>query len=95
VNEIGRPALARCYDALGLNMSIKSAGRLNRDGVTEACGPNQVSPAKNDKNTGITARQQPSRLLSPARPNRSSALASGYLLWSHPLERKEERRRGG
>jgi hypothetical protein len=36
VNEIGWPALARCYDALGLNMSIKSAGRFNRDGVTEA-----------------------------------------------------------
>jgi hypothetical protein len=31
VNEIGWPALARCYDALGLNMSIKSAGRFNRE----------------------------------------------------------------
>jgi hypothetical protein len=46
VNEIGWPALARCNDALGLNMSIKSAGRFNRDGVTEACGPSQVSPCQ-------------------------------------------------
>jgi len=66
VNEIEWPALAHCYDALGLNMSIKSAGRLNRDGVTEAFGPSQVSPAKNDK---IPA-SQPSRLLSSARPHR-------------------------